>query len=143
MPSTALPSESSCTVAMADAVTAGWRVYGLVTPVPSFNRVVRCAASARPTYVSPTRCWESTNTMPSQPAASARSARAPANWGMGTEGVQSSTKLLFLALLGHPQLLGEGLQERPGDHCVLLHEGAEVPVRQTLADEVGGGRDRR
>ena len=37
IPSTARPSDSACTVAIADAVTAGWRVHGFVTPVPSCN----------------------------------------------------------------------------------------------------------
>ncbi len=47
MPRCARPSDTACTVAMAPAVTAGWRVNGLVTPVPSLMRVVDAAAIAR------------------------------------------------------------------------------------------------
>ena len=40
MPSTARPPESSSTVAMAEAVTMGWRVMGLVTRGPNITRCV-------------------------------------------------------------------------------------------------------
>ena len=49
MPRVARPPETAWTVAMAEAVTAAWRVKGLVTPVPSRMRVVSPAATARPT----------------------------------------------------------------------------------------------
>ena len=49
MPSTARPPDAACTLAIADAVTAGCRVYGLVTPVPSWMRSVASAARASAT----------------------------------------------------------------------------------------------
>ncbi len=49
MPSTARPPEAACTLAMADAVTAGWRVYGFVTPVPIWIRSVAAATWASAT----------------------------------------------------------------------------------------------
>ena len=49
MPSTARPFEIACTLAIDEAVAAGCRVNGLVTPVASFRFVVAVAASASAT----------------------------------------------------------------------------------------------
>ena len=59
MPKKARPPESSLTEAMAAAATAGWRVSGLVTVGPSITRRVDVAATARDTYSSRARDWES------------------------------------------------------------------------------------
>ena len=68
MPSTARPPDSVWTDAIDDAVAAGWRVYGLVTPVASPSREVAVAASASATYGSPLRFCESTTARPSNPS---------------------------------------------------------------------------
>jgi hypothetical protein len=49
MASTARSPESSCRLAIALAATAAWRVSGLVTPGPTFRRVVARAASVSAT----------------------------------------------------------------------------------------------
>ena len=53
------PPDSACSVVMADAVTAASRVRGLVTPVPSFNRVVCAAARLSCPYGSGLKFWVS------------------------------------------------------------------------------------
>src|SRR5215208_3779714 len=51
--------------------------------------------------------------------------------------------LMSAGLLCGAQPCRERLQEVPADGPVALHERAEIPVRQSPADEVGRGRDRR
>ncbi len=79
---------------MADAVTAGFRVTGLVTPVPSPIRSVTEAAMASAAYVSPLWCWLSVNKSPSQPCASTRRAMRAMRPGAGKLIVQSSMGFL-------------------------------------------------
>src|SRR3954451_4438478 len=50
---------------------------------------------------------------------------------------------LLLGLLARGEPLRKRLQEVPPDGTVVLHEGAEFPVRQSPAGELGRGRDRR
>src|SRR5262245_19026556 len=89
MPSTARPPERIWIVAIADAVAAGCRVTGLVTPVPRPSRDVAAAASARATYTSPERFCESVKRSPSQPARSSASAVPAARRGAGNATVQT------------------------------------------------------
>ena len=79
---------------MAAAVAAGWRVAGFVTPVPSRSEEVSRAARASATKGSPERFCESTTTMPSQPAASARTAArgAYATWAMPVVHISTATR---------------------------------------------------
>ena len=57
MPSTIRPGAISASVAMAEAVTDQWRVWGTVTPGPSLIRVVPSAHAASVTHSSRhTRC---------------------------------------------------------------------------------------
>ena len=71
MPIVTRPPDTRWTVAAAQAVSAGSRVTGLVTAVPSPIVDVACAASARPTQQSAVRFCESTTAKPSHPASSA------------------------------------------------------------------------
>ena len=71
IPRTARPWLSAWSVAAAEAVTAGWRVAGLVTPGPSLRVVVAAAASASSTQSSAVRFWLSASRSPSKPRASA------------------------------------------------------------------------
>ena len=52
MPSTMRPGASSSSVAMALAATDQWRVWGTVTPGPSFTRVVASAQAVSVTHSS-------------------------------------------------------------------------------------------
>ena len=78
---------------MPAAVAAGCRVPGLVTPVPSRSEEVARAASARPTNASPARFCESTTSIPSHPAASARSAMRSTTAGWDRPWVNSSSAI--------------------------------------------------
>jgi hypothetical protein len=61
-----------CTVAAAVAITAGWRVSGLVTPVDSLSRSVATAQAPIITQGSAAKDCESMNIWPSHPSASIR-----------------------------------------------------------------------
>src|SRR3974390_2283641 len=78
---------------MADAVTAGCRVYGLVTPVLSRMTVVAPIDLPRATKVSPNRFCVSPNVIPSQPSSSAFWDAGPARRGNGRRLVHSSGAL--------------------------------------------------
>jgi hypothetical protein len=56
---TSLPGASSSIVAMAEAVTMGWRRLGTATPVPRPIRLVASAARASATQTSVSRAGES------------------------------------------------------------------------------------
>src|SRR6266540_2022204 len=81
-------------VAIAEAITAGWRVAGFVAPVASLMRCVACAASASAAKVSPWRFCESVNAMPSQPSRSTISASAAARPAVGNVPSQNSMATL-------------------------------------------------
>src|SRR5262245_60480798 len=86
---------------MADAITAGWRVAGLVAPVASLIRRVACAAMARAAKVSPLRFCESVNASPAHPRASAISASARVRPATGNVPSQNSTMQALLDLAAH------------------------------------------
>src|SRR5689334_15664209 len=88
-------------VAMADAITAGCRVAGLLAPVASFSRCVTCAASASGANVSPCRFCQSVRARPSQPSRSAISATGIARPTVGNVPSQNSTMDPALHLLAH------------------------------------------
>ena len=95
MPSVARPPEQSWTLAIAPAVTAGWRVTGFVTAVPRPRVSEWAAAIVSATYESPARFCESTTASPRQPAVSARSAAAAIDRPDEMVRVQSSTSGLY------------------------------------------------
>jgi hypothetical protein len=59
MPRTERPPLSMLSEMAAFTVTAGWRVTTLVTPVPSFTRLVATAHAASVTHTSFQIIWES------------------------------------------------------------------------------------
>lgn len=84
------PCDRRCTDSADEAVTAAWRVTGFVTDVASPRFSVAFAPSARQMYGSPDRFCESTTSIPSQPAASARRAKSALRFGAATVAVQNS-----------------------------------------------------
>src|SRR5262249_43630103 len=71
---------------IADAVTAGWRVYGFVTPVVSRSVVVTAATVPKATKGSPDMFCESPSVTPVQPSASAWRAVGPTRRGGSAPG---------------------------------------------------------
>src|SRR5438067_7723798 len=102
MPSQARPFDSTWTVAMAEAMTAGWRVAGLVAPVASVIFVVHRAAMARAAKTSPPRFCESVKASPSQPSSSAIVAISAMRPGTGKVPNQNSTIAWSARLLRGP-----------------------------------------
>ena len=80
MPITIRPSEMSCSVAWAEAVTAGSRVTGLVTHMPICIRVVLAASSVISGYGSCHRIGESYVQPLSKPSDSALTISSTSRW---------------------------------------------------------------
>ena len=72
-----------------------------------------------------------------------RPALAPATLPLRAGAAPAARSPLARAVLGRPEPLGEGLQEVPGDRGVVLHERAELPERQAVADDITAGGHRR
>src|SRR5580704_14937961 len=67
------------------------------------------------------------------------------NWICGSRvgRARSSAGLSGLFALYGAEAFGEGLEQVPGDGCVVLDERSELPIGQSVADEIGVCGDRR
>src|SRR5919197_728519 len=86
---------------MAEAITAGCRVAGVVAPVASFKRLGTVEGKARAAKVSPCKFWESVKAMPCQPSRSAIWASAAARPTVGNVPSQNSAMEPPADFLGH------------------------------------------
>ena len=95
-----------------------------------------CPASVMATIRPSPVAWSLAS--PSRVVATAGSPRQAVSGSAARGGLDAGERLL-----GRSQQARERLHDRPADRAVLLDERPELPQRQSLADEIGRGGDRR
>src|SRR5262245_28212354 len=112
MPRRARPPDKSLRLAMAEAVTDGWRVNGFVIPVPSVILLVLAAQAVSVTYTSRARAWES--------------------------GIKAMSKLISSSSLTSRGASGRGRTSTPNFAIINLLRTVDTPPRRYRRESFAG-----